>query len=182
MNKKALIFPGGFQYAENYTGYKGIDIWLKSASTKIPIVDFYIGHSAGASFILSNYNSIRSGKFIFINPLIRKRNVILFLWAWIKFFIFEGRKKKHKLKTLVPMHDWLFGFRKVLELIRVDVLDIIQRIPKDNIVIVRGKDDYYFCDKKSVEIIQQNGIKFIEVDAGHDWNEKIAETVKNLTN
>ncbi|KKT79278.1 MAG: hypothetical protein UW76_C0030G0014 [Parcubacteria group bacterium GW2011_GWF2_44_8b] len=80
------------------------------------------------------------------------------------------------------MHDWLFGFRKVLELIRVDVLDIIQRIPKDNIVIVRGKDDYYFCDKKSVEIIQQNGIKFIEVDAGHDWNEKIAETVKNLTN
>ncbi|MDO8471179.1 MAG: hypothetical protein Q7S49_01035 [bacterium] len=181
MNTKVLIFPGGFQYVKNYLKYDGVDIWLKSSPQNIPIADYYIGHSAGASFILSNYDSIKDGTFILVNPLIRKRNIISFLWSWIKFFILEGVKKEHRLKRLVPIRDWPYGFKKVLELIKVDVLDIVQRIPKENIVIVRGNKDYYFCDENSVELIKRNDIKLIEIDAGHDWNEKMEETINSLT-
>jgi hypothetical protein len=63
---KALIFPGAFQIVKNYGNYSGLDIWLKSFSKELPIADYYIGHSGRVNFILSYYDSIKTGKFIFI--------------------------------------------------------------------------------------------------------------------
>src|SRR3989344_2366637 len=175
--KKVLIFPASFQYVKNYLKYDGVDIWLKPFPQNIPVADYYIGHSAGASFILSQHDSIRGGTCILVNPIIRKRTTMAFFWSWIKFFIFEDIKKGYKHK-LIPMRDWLDALQRVLKLLNVDALAIIQKIPKENIFIIRGRNDDYFCDKKSAEIIKQNGINIIEVDAGHNWNEKIAEAVE----
>ncbi len=173
--KKVLIFPGAFQTVKNYGNYDGLDIWLKSSLTKdIPVADCYIGHSGGVNFILSHYDSIQKGKFIFINPLIKKRSIIVFFWNWLKFFFIEGIKRK----KIVPISNWLYCIKMVLRLLKVEVFDIIQKIPKENIVIIRGKNDNYFCDEESVEIIKNNNIKLIEVEAGHDWNEKIAQVVE----
>ncbi|MBI4085708.1 MAG: hypothetical protein HY433_00460 [Candidatus Liptonbacteria bacterium] len=176
--KKVLIFPASFQYVKNYLKYDGVDIWLKPFPQDIPVADYYIGHSAGASFILSQQNSIRGGTYILVNPIIRKRTTMAFFWSWIKFFIFEDTKEGYKHK-LIPMQDWPYVLQKVLELLNMDTLAIIRRIPKEKIVIIRGKNDYYFCDEKSAEIIKQNGINLIEVDAGHNWNEKIAQAAEN---
>jgi hypothetical protein len=50
-------------------------------------------------------------------------------------------------------------------------------IPKENLIVIRGKKDNSFCDKKSVEILKNYGLTVIEVDAGHDWNENISQAV-----
>jgi len=172
---KILIFPGAFQTVKNYGSYDGLDIWLKSFSQKgIPVADYYIGHSGGVNFILSHYDSIQKGKFIFINPLIKKRSIIVVIWNWLKFFFVEGIKRR----KIVSVTNWLYCLKMVSRLLKVDVFGIIQKIPKENIVVIRGKNDNYFCDKESAEIIKSNNIKLIEVEAGHDWNEKIAQAVE----
>jgi len=173
--KNILIFPGAFQAVKNYGSYDGLDIWLKSFSKKdIPVADYYIGHSGGVNFILSYYNLIQKGKFIFVNPLIKKRSNVVLFWNWLRFFFVEGIKRE----KIVPISNWLHCLKMISRLLKVDVLDIIQKIPKENLVIIRGKNDNYFCDKESAEIIKSNNIKLIEVDAGHDWNEKIAQVVE----
>ena len=173
---KILIFPGGFQAVKNYGNYEGVDIWLKSYSKEVPSADYYIGHSGGASFILSHHSSISNGRFILVNPLIRKRGILSLLWNWVRFFFVEGIKRE----KIVPISNWFYGLRLVSKLLKVDVFSIVQKIPRENLVIIRGKNDVWFCDEKSSEMIKKSGIKLIEVDAGHDWNKKIAETVKNL--
>ncbi len=50
----------------------------------------------------------------------------------------------------------------------------------ENLIIIRGKKDTYFCDGKSAEIIRNNKLQLIEIDAGHDWNDKIAELVDSI--
>ena len=78
------------------------------------------------------------------------------------------------------MTDWPYMLKKAIKLLRVDVRDITRKIPKEDIVIIRGKKDNFFCDEEAVKIIKEDNIALIEVEAGHDWNDKIAETVNSL--
>jgi hypothetical protein len=72
-NKKIIVIPGAFQYAKNYGGYAGIDIWLKdNKQTEISNPDYIIAHSFGINFILTLKN-LESCNFIFINPVIKKK-------------------------------------------------------------------------------------------------------------
>ncbi|MFA5936880.1 MAG: hypothetical protein WC822_03310 [Candidatus Paceibacterota bacterium] len=177
--QKVLIFPGAFQWVKNYGSYDGVDIWLKEKSgQEIPMADYLIGHSLGASFILSHYNSNSNCKFILINPLIKKRSTINSLLCWLKFLNLEGIRSEKK----VPKENWLFGFIQAFKLLKVDILGAIQKIPKENVIIIRGKNDVFFCDEESVKIIKNNNITLIEVESGHDWNEKIAEAVNKFIN
>ena len=177
--QKVLVFPGAFQYVKNYGGYDGVDIWLKEKSgQEIPVGDYLIGHSLGASFVLANYNLNSNCKFILINPLIKKRNNINYLLRWLKFLLLVGVKKE----KLVPLSNWLYVFKKIIKLLKLDVLNAIQKIPKENIVIFRGKNDKFFCDEEAVKIIKDNNIQLIEIEAGHSWNEKIAEAVGSSIN
>ena len=172
---KILIFPGSFQAVKNYGNYDGLNIWTKSFPDGLPAADFYIGHSLGINFILKHYNSTKNGKFIFINPQIRKRGLFSLFMSWLSFFFREGIK----WKKIIPVKSWPFGIKKLLELLKVDVLSIMKKIPKENLVIIKGEYDNYFCDKKSVKILKDNDFKVIEVNAGHDWNDNIAQVVKS---
>jgi len=175
--KKVLIFPAAFQAVKNYGGYEGCDIWLKSFSRKnIPAADYYVGHSGGVNFILSNYDFLHGGKFIFINPQIEKKNIAVLFRNWIRFFFSEGIKKE----KIVPIKNRGHGIKSVWKLLKVDVWKIIQKIPKGDLIIVRGVKDDYFRDKKSAEVIKNYGIKLVEVEAGHDWNDEIARAVRAL--
>ncbi len=175
-NKKILVFPGAFQVANKYGDYEGVDIWLKANSEQeIPAGDYLIGHSLGASFALAHYNSNQNCKFILINPLVKKRSALIF-WRWLKFIIFE----RIKTEKIIPKSDWLYAFKKAIKLLNVDILNVIQKIPKENLIIIRGKQDIFFCDSEAVKVIQENNIALVEVEAGHDWNDKIANTVKEI--
>jgi hypothetical protein len=71
---KILLFPGAFQFLKNYGHYAGVDIWLKETQPRsLPFAGCYIGHSAGSVFTLSNCTLPTSAKFIFVNPLVKKR-------------------------------------------------------------------------------------------------------------
>lgn len=174
IKEDVCVLPGTIQRTNNY-GYDGLDIWIDEKIKKIPDAKVFIGHSLGANFILkSNIN--RNSKFIFINPLLKKRYFLFHFINWIRFLIFEG----FSIKKAVPAKYWLLTFKQVLKLLKVDVLKEMKKIPNGNITVIRGKYDNYFCDKESVEILESNRIKFIEVEAGHDWNENIRNTVGNI--
>lgn len=175
-DKKIIIFPGAFQFVKNYGDYEGVDIWLKNKSEQyIPDADYCIAHSLGANFIFARSN-IKKKKIILINPLIKKRNVFNLFLRWIAFYFSEGIEKK----KIVPINNWIFALRRIFRLRKVDILDAVIKIPKRDVAIIRGKKDCFFCDRKSVKIIKKNDLTLIEVEAGHDWNEKIAEAVDNI--
>lgn len=174
--KKITLFPGGFQYVKNYEGYGGVDIWTGQGFTEdLKNSAFFIGHSGGASFAFQ-YAANQTSKFILVNPLVKKRNIFSLFLRWMKYAFMEGLPKK----KLVPVKYWPSAFKKVLELVKVDFLTAIKNIPKDNIAVIRGKKDNFFCDEEAVKIMRENNIKLIEVDAGHDWNENIAEAVREI--
>jgi hypothetical protein len=173
--KKITLFPGGFQSVRNY-GYPGVDIWTgENFGEVLKDSDFFIGHSAGASFAL-RHAANQTSKFIFVNPLMKKMNMISLVLRWIMYAFQEGLP----MKKFVPIRYWPGAFGKVMNLAKIDFLSAIKNIPKENITVIRGKKDYFFCDEEAAKIVRENGIRLIEVDAGHDWNENIAEAVREM--
>lgn len=170
----ACVLPGTIQSAQNY-GYDGLDIWMDKKIEKLPNAKIFIGHSLGVNFILK-YNINHDSRFIFINPLLKERCFFVHFMNWLKFLVFEG----FSTKKAVPAKHWWHTLKQVLSLLKVDVLGEIKKIPPEKIIIIRGKYDNYFCDKKNIEILKACPIKFIEVEAGHDWNENIKNAVEDI--
>ncbi len=176
--KKVLIFPGAGQYVRNYGSYDGVEIWLAGEDTaQIPVAEWYVGHSLGISFMLAHCGNRPDAKFILINPLLPQRNVFRLLWRWIRFFIGEGIQKQKR----VAFRHWPRVARVIGRLIRVDVWEAIHNIPKEKITIIRGTRDSYFCDAESDVFLRSAGMRVLNADAGHDWNEAIARTVTRIT-
>lgn len=171
-----VLVPGTIQCVKNYEGFGGLDIWIKNEEI-IPKAKVFIGHSLGASFILKSDVNLDSN-FIFINPLIKRRIFLIHFVNWMKFLIFEG----FDLRKAVLVKYWMHTFRQVLSLLKVDVLEQMKKIPIENIIIIKGKYDNYFCDTENLEILKTNNFKVIEVEAGHDWNEDVAKAVENIVN
>lgn len=175
--KKVIVFPATLQFAKNYGGYEGLEIWLKENSLEAKVkADCFIGHSTGASLALTYFASNPESKFILFNPLIKKRNLFNLTLHWIKFCFSEGIPWK---KT-VPLGNWISGFGKIWELLKIDVVTEIKKIPKENLVVIRGKKDRFFCDEECADIIKKSGIGLIEVDAGHDWNENVKNAIDKV--
>jgi hypothetical protein len=171
-----LLVPGTIQYVKNYGSYDGLDIWMRSGHKKIPTnARCFIGHSLGASYILDSCVGPEN-KFIFINPLVKKRNIAHLFLRWIMFHISEGFPKE----KAVPMRHWIYAFKRMLFLLKVDVIGQMCKIPRENVVIIRGIEDKFFCDDEDVEILRKNNFQLIEVEAGHDWNENVAKEVANI--
>jgi len=171
-----LLVPGTLQYVKHYKEFDGVDIWICNKKEKINLkAKYFIGHSLGVNYIL-NANVNDESKFIFVNPLIKKRSAFNLFVRWIKFLVFEGFRGE----KLVPVRYWLHVLRQVFLLLRVDVIGKLQEIPKENIFVIRGKQDNFFCDCEDVDILIKNNFKVIEVDAGHDWNSNIARAVKDV--
>lgn len=174
---KVLIVPGAFQMVKNYQGYDGIDIWLKKGrdDEKIVNADWIVAHSLGVNYVLS-LPDLGSQKFVLINPLIKKRSFINLLFRDVGYIFLEGIG----IKKIVPVVNWPYAFKKAFRLAKIDVLEIIKKMSKGNVTIIRGKDDSFFCDKESIDLVKQEGISLIEVDAGHDWNQNIADAVSDI--
>lgn len=176
MKKMILLLPGTGQKVGNYKDYAGLEIWMKAGlKNELTKSDCLIGHSLGASFALA-YNTNPDCRFILINPLVHKKSLAILIWRWLKFMSIE----RFEMKKAVPFKYWPYAFRKVLDLVEVDVLNALNNLPKDNISIIRGKKDSFFCDDEAVKIIKEKGFKLFEVEAGHDWNENIAGEVKRI--
>jgi len=55
-------------------------------------------------------------------------------------------------------------------------------IKNDGITVIRGKNDKYFCDGLAIEFLKSKGIKIVEIDGGHNWNEEMEKMMNNLIN
>lgn len=175
-NKKVLVIPGSFSLVSAYGGYDGVDIWLKNSKLiNMDESSWIIAHSAGVNYLFSQ--SIPSNqKIILINPLVKKINLISLLIRDIRFFIAEGIDRN----KIIPLSSWFYAFKKVLKLLKINVLENLRKLPKENVMIIRGTKDYYFCDSENADLIKNEGFTLFEVDARHNWNKNIAEIVNKI--
>ncbi len=177
ISRKILILPGSFSLVSSYEGYEGIDIWLKNTKkSEISDTDWVIAHSAGVNYLLSKPISNKQ-KIILINPLVKKKSLFNIFIRDICFFIDEGISKC----KIIPISSWLFAFIKIIKLLKkINVLEELRKIPKENVFIIRGLKDNYFCDKKNAELIRKEGFTLYEVEAKHNWNPNISEKAKEI--
>lgn len=174
-DRNIFLAPGTGQYVKNYGVDNGADIWLGKETLPTDTPQCFIGHSLGVSFLLSG-NIDTSCTLICINPLIKKRSLLSLFIRWIKFLLFEGIPKE----KLVPVTYWPGNIKKALQLLKIDTLSELQKLPKENVCIIRGAGDVYFCTKDDVAMLKKCGFTVLEVNAGHDWNENIKNAVLNI--
>lgn len=178
---KFFVFPGWFSRVKNYGLGQGAEIWQMAVNPTANFdAEYLLGHSLGANFALIAWRANRNAKLILVSPLIPKRSVLSWFWRWLGYVFSEG--------LIVSPGDILanriwFALREGLKLLRKDFSEIIQEIPRENLLIIRGKDDKYFCDQAAADFFKKENIALIEVEGcGHNWSEKIKEAVFLATN
>ena len=177
-DENVLVIPGAFQLVKNYGGFDGIDIWIAGGESKIvKRPAFVVAHSIGANFALAS-EKLSGCKFILVNPLVKKRNFANLLARDIRYLF----SKEISMSKIVPPYSWWHAFKLAYRLSKIDVLAGIKKAPRANIVIIKGKNDVFFCDAASVDIMKKENLPFMETDAGHDWNENIENLVKEIVN
>lgn len=177
---KFIFIPGWMSMGKIYGYENSLDIWTKNIDPKNKIeAEYVVGHSAGALFALLNWNANKNTKLILVGPMIPKRSVLSWLVRWGKFILTEGTHMPFD-KIKLGIH-FISGTLRLLKLIQLDSFDIMCEIPRENIIIVRGKQDNYLCDDGVVSFLKEKNIPVIEVDGlGHDWNEKASEIIEKL--
>ena len=178
MQNKILIIPGFLALKSFYGGYEGIDIWLKNTTNEnISGFEWIVAHSGGVNYLFSN-EIPQSQKIILVNPILKKQNLFSLFLKMLWFTLDEGVV----WNKIVSISNWYFAFKKIIALLKINVLEEILKLPKENIFIIRGKEDYYYCDEENLQIIKENNLNFLEVSAGHNWDENIAKKVIEITN
>lgn len=167
---------------ENYPGYNALEIWKEKISDDVFIdSEFVVGHSMGAHFTLLNWSKNKNYKLILVNPLLIKKSIFYWFSKWIKYRTIEGLPKGFKHATN-PSSFW-WGIKKFVFFIKYDIWEIIDNIPRSDLVVIRGKKDNFFCNDESAELIRSKQIKLIEVEeAGHNWYDEFDEEVKKIIN
>jgi hypothetical protein len=182
MKNKIVFIPGWMDTVENLVDWPGLDIWKKKFDVKKKIdADYIVGYSVGSNWALLNWEKNRNAKLILVMPLIPKRKVISWFFRWIRHEIFEGSRVSKKRMSCFPY--FISGIYQLIKLLRANVMTIIDKVPKDNVVIIGGKEDHYFFDKDAAKMIRKKGFELIELDeVGHNWNEKIVLEINKIVN
>lgn len=180
-NSKFVFIPGWMNVGKVYGYENSLDIWTENIDPENKIeAEYVVGHSAGALFALLSWNANKNTKLILVGPMIPKRSTLSWLIRWGKFVLTEGTHMPLARIKLFP--HFISGTLYLLKLIKFDSFSILRNISKENVVIVRGKQDNYLCDNTVAAMLRENNIPVIEVDGlGHDWNEKASQLIKELT-
>ena len=177
---KKIFIPGWFDTAENRVDYEGLDIWIKKINPSQKIeAEYVIGHSLGACFAILNWEKNKNTKLILVNPTMFHKGFLGYFSQWIRFLFREGtRVNKKRLKCFLHLY---LGIKQGLELINKDYDKIIEQVPQNDILVIRGKNDKYLFSEKAASVLKAKGVKIIEVaEAGHSWNEKFSKEIDKL--
>jgi hypothetical protein len=138
-----------------------------------------VGLSLGALVVLKNIKQIK-GKIILVNPPLPRRNIFRWFVQWFNYVTHEGLFLERQKFTKNPIRYSREVFRCV-QLLRMDFSNIFDdQSLKDALVVIRGKNDNYFCDEGAVNFLRSKGIMVIEVESGHNWNEEIEREINLL--
>lgn len=181
MEKQKVVFiPGFMDVAANFTDtFSGLDIWKERIDWNDPIdADVVVGYSLGANFALLNWARNKDTKLVLVNPLVPKRPLTEWAKRWVSFFSAEGMKvNKRRSKILV---QFPLNTKLAVDILSEDVGGILETIPKEKIITVRGVRDDFFCDAEAGEYLKKKGIVLHETESGHTWNKNMAERTNAL--
>lgn len=176
-NNKVLFIPGWLNSGE-MNGYKNsLDIWNKKIDiSKNFNADYVITSSAGAMVALYNWNIYKNFKLILINPVISKKNIFK---RWLGSMIHEGTPVS--FARLLIFFSVGPAFFKIMNLFKNPSLDIINSIPPENLAIIHGENDKYFCDPDLLNSLAKKGFKSVKVKgAGHNYNDNLEKAVRDI--
>ncbi|MFZ5391103.1 MAG: hypothetical protein ACOZAJ_02390 [Patescibacteria group bacterium] len=176
INSDIVFVPGAWTIGKHYGPWPTVDIWLKEVATKLtnqPKV--IIAYSLGASWALSHIKFDNNTKFILINPLLDKKPLPKLFINWLKFL----KQENIKDSILTNPTNWLHGFSLVIDLAKINLWPYLLKIPKENLVIIKGDKDNFFCDQAGFNKAFKYNLKTQIVSAGHNWNHNIVQTVES---
>lgn len=177
-NDNKIIFIPGWVDSGELHGYKySLDIWNKKIDLEKNLnADFVIAHSAGSLAALYNWNVHQNFKIILINPVLTKNNIFD---RWIRSMIFEGSGFSLKRSRLLPYT--LVALNRVLKLFKTLVIEIINKIPRDNLFIIYGAKDIYLSNFELVNEFKDRGFKIITInESGHSYDSKMDEIIRGI--
>ena len=175
-NNKILFIPGWLDTGGRHGYQNSLDIWNKNIDiSKNFKADYVIAHSVGSLVALSNWKIYQNFKIILVNPVISRRGIFK---RWYKFNISEGIpdsfKRSIKILRIVP------SLIKTIRLFKVPALDIINTIPKENLVIIYGENDIHLFDGEVIKKLKEKGLRVEEIKgSGHNYEENIEKGVLN---
>lgn len=129
--------------------------------------DCVIGVSLGALAILERSASVK-GMVVLINPLVPQRGLWVWAWHWSR-YILGGLFVERQRFTLNPLR-WVSAVYRAYILLTTDFSEALKVFPKERLVVIRSKEDIFFCDSKAVEYLQTFGVRVVEIEGGHNWN------------
>lgn len=161
-----------------YGDYDGLEIWNQDFDSNVAVTaDCIVAYSIGTNFAMLNWQKDSGKKLILVNPLIAKRNPFGWFWCWIKYYFSEGNipdKNINKIKIFS-------GLIRAYRILKNDFTEIIKNIPNENLIIIRGRGDNYFCPMSGVPFLMEQCSQLVEVEnAGHNWNDELKREVDKL--
>ncbi len=170
MLNKILVLPGWMNYLRMINVKEYSEVWHGKTYGNREI-DYAVGFSLGALVILRDLNS-NWKKIILVAPPLPKRNLLTWLINWIKYISIEGMSLRNQVFTKNPF-KFIAELYRCIKLFRIDFSEILDNISKDKIIVMRGKNDNFFCDDKAVKFLHSKNIQVIEIEGvGHNWDEK----------
>jgi len=175
---KTILFIPGWLDSGAVRGYENSwDIWQEPLDMeRLVATDYIVAHSAGALLALAAWEKNKNISLILVSPLLDKKNLFV---RWTKVMLLGGGvdltwKRFKVLSHLFP------GLIKLKRLLKIDPQKIIREMPKDKILIIRGRKDKYICTEDSLRTLKIASEKIIQLDGvGHNWCKKIDETIND---
>jgi len=173
-NNKILFIPGWLDSGERLGYQNSLEVWNQNIDLDKNLeADYVIAHSVGSLVALHNWKIYKNFKIILVNPVISKEKI---LKRWHKFTIHEGFpdsfKKSIKFFSIIP------SLIKLTKLFKISTLEIINTIPKENLVIIYGENDRYLFDKKIINSLRERDYTIKEIKgAGHNYGPVLEEAV-----
>lgn len=181
MKNNILLFPGWMQDSCLYNNYTCFNLWnTEYLEPDLTDVKYLLGHSMGCCPALLSWKNNPEATVILFNPLISKKSSIKLIYNFIvMMFISPGSIKAWKGSV-----KWKYlplAIKNTLFFRKVDILKIIKEIPKDKLIIIRGKNDKYFCDLDSAATLRNSNIAFIELDeVNHFWCSQVDSVIRKI--
>lgn len=171
-NQKILFIPGWLDYVEIHGFSNSLNIWQHNIDFRTPVMAQYIvAHSIGAALALSQWEQNNSLSLILVNPLIEQDHLFK---RWIRFIIQQGTPITWRRFVIIICHFWS-SLIKLKKLLQIKQLDILQKIPQAQLLIIRGQNDHYLCPQTTITQLKNLGIKNILelANINHNWQQQL---------
>ncbi len=178
--KKVLVLPGWMTFIRFYEDNHDLDICYGKLDEYPSNADYVIGVSLGAMVVLRDIKYIQ-GRIILVNPPLPKRSLFAWFLCWFRYITTEGPFLERQGFTVNPF-KFFIELARCVKLLGTDFAQTLGSIPRDKLIVVRGKLDNFFCDDEAVEFLHSKGVNVIEYDGGHNLSLELEKTLDNLLN